>query len=252
MSRRRPAMPPLPPFRPRAPWWTGDLQTVRNYLCPVRPLLSRYAGERLALPMGDGTGDILAAILNRPAAPAPKPLVLLIHGLTGCEDSIYMRGSARFWLSRGHPVLRLNLRGAGPSRPTCREQYHAGRTDDLRRVLTALDPALLSHGLVLVGNSLGANMLLKYLGEEGAAAPRRAAISVSAPIDLAATAEAFHRPRNRVYLHYLLSRMKAESLAPAAALDRKERMAILGARTVRAFDDRFVAPRNGFAGADDY
>ena len=43
-----------------------------------------------------------------------------------------MQASARHLLERGHPVLRLNLRGAGPSRPRCRLQYHAGRTEDLR------------------------------------------------------------------------------------------------------------------------
>lgn len=252
MSECRSAAPLVPPFHPRAPWWGADLQTVRNALCWPRPGLSDVVRERLALAMADGTGDVLAATLSRPAAPASGPLIVLIHGLTGCEDSVYVLASARFWLGRGHHVLRLNLRGAGPSRPTCREQYHAGRTGDLRAALAALDPALTARGLVLVGYSLGANMLLKYLGEEGAGARCLAAVSVSAPIDLAATAAAFHRPRNRIYLHYLLSRMKTESLAPAAALDAGERAAIRAARTVREFDDRFVAPHNGFAGADDY
>jgi predicted alpha/beta-fold hydrolase len=252
MSERRSAAPLVAPFRPRAPWWGADLQTVRNALSPLRPSLAAFRSERLRLPLADGMGDVLVASLSHPAAAAARPLIVLIHGLTGCEDSVYMRASARFWLKRGHAVLRLNLRGAGPSRPTCRDQYHAGRTEDLRRALAQLDPALTANGLVLVGYSLGANMLLKYLGEEGAQAPCLAAVSVSAPIDLAATSAAFHRPRNRIYLHYLLSRMKAESLAPGAMLNLEERARIKAARSVREFDDRFVAPRNGFAGADDY
>jgi uncharacterized protein len=247
------AAPPLvPPFRPRAPWWTADLQTVRNAVRRPRLSLAGFRSERLRLPMADGMGDALVATLNRPTTAAARPLIVLIHGLTGCEDSVYMRASARFWLGRGHDVLRLNLRGAGPSRPTCRDQYHAGRTEDLRRALAMLDPALTANGLVLMGYSLGANMLLKYLGEEGAAAPCLAAVSVSAPIDLAATSAAFHQPRNRLYLNYLLSNMKAESLAPGAMLNIEERRRIKAARTVREFDDRFVAPRNGFDGADDY
>ena len=252
MSERLPAPPLVPPFRPRAPWWGADLQTVRNAVHRPRPSLAGFRSERLRLPMAEGMGDVLVASLSHPKAPAARPLVVLIHGLTGCEDSAYMRASARFWLKRGHAVLRLNLRGAGPSRPTCRDQYHAGRTEDLRRALALLDPALLAPGLVLMGYSLGANMLLKYLGEEGTEAPCRAAISVSAPIDLAATSVAFHRPRNRVYLHYLLSRMKAESLATGAMLNIQERARIRAARSVREFDDHFVAPRNGFADADDY
>jgi predicted alpha/beta-fold hydrolase len=252
MSERLAAAPLMPPFRSRAPWWGGDLQTMRNTLTPLKPSLGAFRSERLRLPMADGMGDVLVASLSHPAAAAARPLVVLIHGLAGSEDSVYMRASARFWLRRGHAVLRLNLRGAGASRPTCRDQYHAGRTEDLRRALAVLDPALTAHGLVLIGFSLGANMLLKYLGEEGAQAPCLAAVSVSAPIDLAATSAAFHRPRNRLYQHYLLSHMKAESLAQGAMLNIEERVRIKAARSVREFDDRFVAPRNGFSGVDDY
>ena len=252
MSERRVAPPLVPPFRARAPWWGADLQTVRNAVRWPGPSLAAFRTERLRLAMADGMGDVLAASLSQPAAAAARPLIVLIHGLTGCERSVYMRASARFWLRRGHSVVRLNLRGAGPSRPTCRDQYHAGRSEDLRLALAQLDPSLIAHGLVLIGYSLGANMLLKYLGEEGGRAPCLAAVSVSAPINLAATSEAFHRPRNRVYLQYLLSRMKAESLAQGAMLNIEERARIKAARSVREFDERFVAPRNGFAGADDY
>ena len=53
------------------------------------------------------------------AAPA-RPLVILIHGLTGSEDSLYLLTMARLLLDRGGRVLRLNLRGAGPSRAAVR------------------------------------------------------------------------------------------------------------------------------------
>ena len=46
--------------------------------------------------------------------------------------------------------------------------------------------------------------------------------------------------------------MKDESLAPIAALTDDDRRAIAEAPSIAAFDDRFVAPRNGFAGAADY
>ena len=79
--------------------------------------------------MLDGSDDVLMATLNRPRSDKASCFaVVLIHGLTGCEASTYMQASARHLLERGHPVLRLNLRGAGPSRLRCRLQYHAGRT----------------------------------------------------------------------------------------------------------------------------
>ena len=149
----------------------------------------------------------MLAVLDRPADQSRRPLIVLIHGLTGCQDSDYILNSARFWLDREHPVLRLNLRGAGPSRSHCTEQYHAGRSDDLRFVLAALDDAILAHGAIAIGYSLGGNLLLKYLGEEGALAPFLAAASVSAPIDLAAAAQRFNRPRNWHYQRWLLAMM---------------------------------------------
>lgn len=182
-----------------------------------------------------------------------RPLVILIHGLTGCQDSLYMLCSAALFLTAGYPVLRLSLRGAGPSRPLCRLQYHAGRSEDLRDALQALPPGLAAQGLLLVGYSLGGNMLLKFLAEHGRDFPILAAGSVSAPIELAESSRRFLHRRNWLYHRWLLSRMKQETLAgPAGALSESERRIVASAATVLEFDDRYVAPRNGFAGAADY
>jgi predicted alpha/beta-fold hydrolase len=163
-----------------------------------------------------------------------------------------MQVSAAAALERGHPVLRLNVRGAGASRPLCRFQYHAGRTADLRDALAGLDPALTADGVLIVGYSLGGNLLLKFLAEYGSEMGVRAAAAVSAPIDLAAAARRILMRRNRVYHWNLLKAMKAEALTPAAELAPSERLAITQARNIVEFDDRFIAPRNGFAGAADY
>jgi predicted alpha/beta-fold hydrolase len=246
----------FPRFIPRPPWWGGDLQTVRNYLRRARPALDVHPTERLEFPMNDGSGDVLIATLNRPpAAPADdrrRPLAVLVHGLTGCEESSYMLNSARHLLALGHPVLRLNLRGAGPSRPRCKQQYHAGRSADLRAVLGQLDGRLAANGILLIGYSLGGNMLLKYLGEQGRRAPVLGAVSISAPIDLKAAQLRFMQRRNRRYHDHLLARMKAEIAAPGSALAPELRAVLPAMATVYDFDDLVVAPLNGFAGADDY
>ncbi len=245
----------FPTFRPRPPWLGGDLQTLRNALVGRPADLDPWPGRRLELAVADGSGDRLAAVLHEPSEERGRPLAVLIHGLTGCEDSLYLRATARHLLAACYPVLRLNLRGAGPSRPLCRFQYHAGKSEDLRDAILSLgelDPDLLHPGLVAIGYSLGANMLLKFLAEEAAGFPLRAAVSVSAPIDLKAAQEAIMRPRNAVYHRYLLTRMKRDALEGAAETSAAERRAVEGARSVYEFDDRFVAPRGGFAGAEDY
>ncbi len=238
----------LSPFRPRFPWLTGDLQTLRNNFTAARVSLDAWPAQPWSLDLADG--DRLLGSLRGPVDAAP--LALLIHGLGGCEDSIYLRETARCCLAAGYAVLALNLRGAGPSRPHCRSEYHAGRSADLHAVFTALQ----SHqqGILPIGYSLGANMLLKALGELGDEAPALgivAAAAVAAPIDLAQTAEAIARPRNRVYQHYILRFLKQLALTTPGLPAETARM-VKALRRVRDFDDRFIAPRNGFDGVEDY
>lgn len=200
--------------------------------------------------MADGTGDILNGELHGPTGPG-KPLVVLIHGLTGCFDSEYIRASAAWWLDLGYPVLRVNLRAAGPINRLCQEQYFAGRTEDLRALFAALKAEMPASDIVAIGYSLGGNMLLKYLGEEGERAVPVAAVSVSAPIDLAATSAHFERRRNGVYKHYLLRRMRAMSLM-LRDLTPEYAAAVTAARSVYEFDDSYIAPRYGFGDAPTY
>jgi len=242
----------FPTFRARAPWWGPDLQTLRNAVVRPSPSVEGFSCERLKLPLADGSGDALSGLLQRPQREAAQPLVVLIHGLSGSEESAYMLTSAVHWLGRGHPVLRLNLRGAGPSRPLCRLQYHAGRCGDLRDGLRSLPSELLDRGVVLVGYSLGANMLLKFMAEHAPELPVRAAIAVSAPIDLSAASRRFLDPRNALYHWNLLRNMKRESLGSGAHVSPAERAAILSVTSIYEFDDRFVGPRNGYAGAEEY
>ncbi|WP_420348567.1 YheT family hydrolase [Pelagibius sp.] len=241
-------------FRPRLPWLGGDLQTLRNFLRRPPVDLAPWPGERLELPMRDGSGDRLVACLHH-RRDGNRGLVVLVHGLTGCEDSFYLRLSARHWLRSGYGVLRLNLRGAGPSRPLCRSQYHAGRSADLRDALHALavvSGRIFDRGVYLIGYSLGGNLLLRFLAEEAGAFPVVAAASVSAPIDLKAAQRRIMEPRNWVYHRYLLARMRDEALAAPVSRSPAEKRTIAGVANVYDFDDRVVAPANGFDGADDY
>lgn len=255
-----------PALRERWPWIGPDLQTLRNQL---RGSLGREPGglggfpaERLSFEMPDGSGDRLSGMLHRPLSATQVPLVVLVHGLTGCQDSRYVLSTAAQLLARGFPVLRLNLRGAGPLSGRCRGHYHAGRSEDLAAVLAQLKRSEAAEaGVALVGYSLGGNMLLKLLGEHAGdvrALGVRGAVSVSAPIDLAATSRRMMALRNRIYHAWLLKRMKAEftrhpepweKLPPS---ERKARQAGQAARTVWDFDDVLVAPLNGFGDAETY
>jgi len=215
--------------------------------------LAPHDSERLSFALPDGTGDRLLAMLDRPREAQPgRPLAILIHGLTGAEGSSYILSAARALLEHGYRVLRLNLRGAGPSRATCGGQYYAGRSQDFRLLLSLLPRELTADGMVAVGYSLGGAMLLKYLGEEGDAAPLKAAASVCAPIDLSSTCRRMMLPRNRLYHAFILSQMKSEATGEGAVISAQERAAILGSKSIWEYDDVFIGPRHGFDGAEDY
>lgn len=244
----------FPRFESRAPWWGADLQTLRNALRgPVVGTSALAGAERLVLPLEDGSGDRLAALLERSPEPRPgAPLVAVIHGLGGDETSPYVRASSAHLLAHGFCVLRLNLRGAGPSRPLCAQQYHAGRSADLLATLRALPEDRVRQGVVLVGYSLGGNVLLKFLAEHGDEVPcLRGAVSISAPIDLSRAAHRILERRNWLYHRHLLAGMKREALAADSITD-EERRIVAEVRNIVEFDERIVAPRNGFAGAEDY
>lgn len=229
-----------PRFVPRLPWLGGDLQTIRNYLRPPGDVLATWPGERLAFAMKDATGDELLAMLHRPNEDRGRPLVLLLHGLTGSEDSSYVRVTGGALLKAGYPILRLNWRGAGPSLGMTRAFYHAGRSDDLATVIGSMTGDLARNGLAAIGYSMGGNVLLKYLAERGGLSHLRAAIAVSPPIDLHAAQRQVAQRRNRRYHDYLLERMRAE------------RPSEVDAKSILEFDDRIVAPANGFKDALDY
>lgn len=247
-------MNPRGAFKPRAPWLGGDLQTLRNLLVGQPADLSAWPDRRVELDLADGTGDRLVGSFHG-ASGSGSSLAVLIHGLTGSEDSHYLRVTARHLLGQGYAVLRLNLRGSGPGRALARQQYHAGRSADLDaalRAFHALEPAAFQGELFLVGYSLGANMLLKFLAEEGKDWSVTAAAAVSAPIDLRAGQQRLMMTRNSLYHYWLLRNMKRELLARPGTLNSDQVRIIKALRDIFAFDDQIVAPQNGFAGALDY
>ncbi|MEO1330902.1 MAG: alpha/beta fold hydrolase [Pseudomonadota bacterium] len=226
------------------------MQTLRNQILRGRAVTSERS-RRLWFEMANG--DRLTGVLDAPERPDPAaPLVLLVHGLTGHEDSVYLREGARWHLSRGRRTLRLNLRGSGPSRPFCRESYHAGRASDLREVFEALPGDLTDQGVFAVGFSLGGVLVANWVGRFEPPAALIGAAAISSPLDLHEAALRLAAPRNRVYQAYVLKEMRAEFLAGSVEDAPDMRAAAEAAETIMAFDDAVIAPMNGFRDALDY
>ncbi|MFA5940358.1 MAG: hydrolase [Sinimarinibacterium sp.] len=235
-------------FRPH-PWLRGaHAQTIVSTLLRPLPRLD-LRHERLELPDGDFVD------LGWSGPEHSSRIAVLIHGLTGGFQSKYLRGLAQQLIRRGWRTAILQLRGGGdePNRhPRC---YHHGDTGDLRylwRVLQQREPGV---RLASVGWSLGANVLLKALGEEGDAAPVAAAAAGSAPFLLEPCAEKLRSGSSRIYQRKLLKalaeivRRKNAAVPVPAHVDLGR---ALRARDFFEFDDAYTAPMNGFRDARDY
>ncbi len=107
----------------------------------------------------------------------------------------------------------------------------------------------------IVGFSIGANILMKLLGEYGQGAPEtlRAAVVVAPPYDLTNCAAHLDSPSLFFYREWLLRTLRAKALAKIAAFPGvADAGAIRSARTFFAFDEAYTAPIHGFKNARDY
>ncbi len=231
-------------FQP--PWWLrhGHLQTILPVVYPRRIALE-YTPERLELP----DGDFLDLAWSRAGH---RRLVVLSHGLEGDAQASYIRGMAVALNAQGWDALAWSFRGCGPDGNRLLRFYHSGETGDLRTVIHYAASAY--DSLALVGFSLGGNMTLKYLGEAPPHPGIRAAVAISAPVDLAASARALDlHPGNRLYLRRFLATLIAKVEAKARLFPAQ--IDVSGARRIRTFqefDDRYTARLHGFRDAADY
>ncbi|HEX7529381.1 MAG TPA: alpha/beta fold hydrolase [Thermoanaerobaculia bacterium] len=218
--------------------------------------------ESLIAPDGD---TLLVDHLDRPAErdADDAPRLLLLHGLEGSSNSVYVQGILALAARTGFRASVLNFRYCARDAndiqrciPNERPRlYHSGETSDfdfVARTLAARD----GRPLVAAGISLGGNVLLKWLGEHPRDAAVAAAATLSVPYDLAAGDLYLASFPANLYVRGFVKTLtaKAEDLVrrfPEAA----ERIDLPRARrayTFREFDAAATAPLHGFANADDY
>lgn len=237
-------------FRPH-PWFPNPhVQTLLPLLRPTPALTLDI--ERRELPDGDFV-DLGWCGGSRAPLAGNRPLAILLHGMAGGFDSKYARGVARKLLKRGWRAVILQFRGAGPEPNRLPRCYHHGDTEDLRELVQLLRSREPRTPLYAVGWSLGGNVLLKYLGEEGAGTALSAAVAACAPFQIRPCAERLRSGFSRVYQFHLLSRLKRAVLRKHAHTPLQIDLEQLArARDFFEFDEAVTAPLNGFGSAEDY
>ena len=258
--------PLLPPFVP--PLWLhgGHAQTLwANYAeraTNTEPLVEGATvihvrvedGDELRVHWTQSPKKNAAAPPARSDVASGHPVLLLLHGLTGCAGSPGLTALGAKALDRGFDVVRVDLRNAFGDTPSV-GVGHAGRSEDFRAALDHIGLVAPGRPVCAIGQSMGGNIALKAAGEYGHAAPPqlRAVVGISVPIDLDAASTLIDRRSNWPYRRYFLRRLE-QIFAIRSGLNPEIYRGVQyrGMRTLREFDNAVVAGICDFADADDY
>jgi predicted alpha/beta-fold hydrolase len=200
-----------------------------------------------------------------PCPPPSTPVLLLLHGLTGGSHEPYMkslvsraRGSFR--------VVCLNMRGAASSTLTTATAFSAEVNCDVRCAVEAVSRACPGVAIVAAGFSLGANILLRYLGDPSSRPHYiKAAVSICNPLDLQTTSlHLSSSPLGRLWSRIMarnLIRFWSKHALPSHPDDKTSPLAIAypdflqrtkRIRSVYDFDQEFVCPMFGHESPEAY
>lgn len=243
--------PEIPRFEPH-PWCRGaHAQTIAGRYLNPRDLRLDSVNHDVDVDSGDRL-RILKSV--PPTWKNGDPAALLVHGLASCARAPYMVRFARRLLQLGVLVVRMNLRGAGDGFGLARGFYHAGRSEDLRAVVSWMAARFPGSPIALVGFSLGGNLALKLAAEasEQEVVGLDCVLAANPPIDLAACAGTMRRPLNQLYGWNFAGSLVADVKRLHRLFPELGKPDLTRARSVFDFDDRYTAPRNGFASAQDY
>ncbi|MDA1342340.1 MAG: hydrolase [Proteobacteria bacterium] len=248
-------MPNKSTFQPA--WWLRNchLQTIYPALLRNDANPPDYHRERLVTPDDDfidvdfcGIGD--------------QPLVILLHGLTGSSQSGYIKGLQHSLQKQGLRSAALNFRGCSGQSNNRARCYHSGETEDIQFLYQTLRQREPHTPIAAAGFSLGGNVLLKWLGEQGQHVNLFAAVAVSVPLLLGICATKLDSGFATRYRSNLLNELKAylhNKLAHLETIGHTEdalKIKALGdLSTINSFweyDDKVVAKLHGFADVHDY
>ena len=236
----------------QSPGWliNGHWQTIYpNVFRSVKDV--QYQRERIDTP----DGDFLDLDWWKPTTKPTKRVVILSHGLEGNTDRPYIKGMAKAFYQNDWTVLAWNLRGCSEEDNRLLWAYHSGFTVDLATVVNHVLSLNDFEEIALVGFSLGGNLTLKYLGEQGGHIDSRItrAVTFSTPVDLSSCAAELHKRHNFLYARRFLKSLKQKvKLKIDQFPDKLDKAILKHMKTLNDFDELYTAPINGFENAQDY
>ena len=231
-------------FKPA--WWLrgAHAQTIWSSFIRRKPRLN-IAWQRVEL----SDGDFIDLAWS---GPKEGKTVLLLHGLEGSINSVYARGLMRELNQRGYRTCLMHFRGCSSQPNRLPQWYHSGQSEDPQRILEFLRDQMAIEIYAAVGFSLGGNVLLKWLGEQGAAMPLQRAAVMSVPFRLEQAAQRMGEGFSRCYQRYLVGSLRQKYKTKFARVVSPLDVDINTLKTFWQFDDKVTAPLHGFKGVHDY
>lgn len=181
-------------------------------------------------------------------------LIVLLHGLEGNAQRPYITGTAKLFNDNDVDAVCVNFRGCSGHENLKYYSYHSGATSDLVEIIEHVISDKKYSEIYLKGISLGANLILKYLGERNNVPPQvKAAISISVPCDLYGSCKELHTIKNKLFhdrfLKDLVDRLRDKQKRFPDFLSIE---AVNSIKTLKDFDDVYTAKAHGFKDALEY
>ena len=177
------------------------------------------------------------------------PVVALFHGLEGSSERFYIRNLMHELMEAGISSVAMNFRGCGSRMNNLPRFYHSGDTGDYNVLFDWISKEFPGCPMYAVGFSLGANALIKSLGELKEHHPVQKAVGVSPPYDLKKGSWNLHKGFNRVYEYRFLRTL-------ASKLEEKRKvfpeMPMFSGSSIFDFDDQITSKLHGFKDGADY
>lgn len=235
----------------KAAWWLSNPHAQTIYSSLKRPEKARVDKmEEITLP----DGDFLNLAWSTANLAEDAPLIIILHGLGGCINSSYVARFMHAFNQQGWRAVLMHFRGAGHKPNRLPRAYHAGDTEDLNYLMQLLAQREPATKKVIVGISLGGNVLLKWLGETEPQSQIFCGVAVSVPFVLSTMANHMNTGFARLYQNHLLHNLK-EFFARKASFLHDPPDAIKKAADCHCFwtfDHQVTAPLHGFSGVHAY
>lgn len=175
-------------------------QTIMGSFLNV-PMEPKSETKFIGLPDGD---QITMEIITPQGWQKNDSTIVMLHGLCGSHRSPSLIRITKKFTKRQIRTIRINLKGCGSGKNHAKGIYHCGKSDDLMEALKVIKNESPDSPIILIGYSLGGNIVLKLAGELKENGPRylKEVIALAPPIDLEASVKLFEMPENKIYLNY--------------------------------------------------